>query len=134
MSVRRHVTRHFHARSHILREHLAMKDAAVLLATALDVVLQFGPDRRRPENERLRERLPAVNEADRAAVLATAHEVETRAYDLIPGRLERTRLSAEESRAAFEAAVTTLGEEFPVLSDDLLRRVLNQANYWHLRD
>src|SRR5882757_7628464 len=75
MSVRRHVTRHFHARSHILREYLAMKDAAVLLSTALDVVLQFGPDRRRPENERLRERLPAVNEADRAAVLATAHEV-----------------------------------------------------------
>jgi hypothetical protein len=105
-----------------------------VLNEALEVVLQFGPERARPAPERIRERLPHAPAAELDAALAQAHAVEDRAYALTAPGWPLGTLTDKEFRALSARALQALKVEFPSFTPDALSRALSQANYWHMRD
>jgi hypothetical protein len=93
--------------------------------SAMDVVLTWGPERLRPEIERLRERHPDADPMVAAAALEEGH---------------RALADAEALAPAIKGAgpATTSKEEIrhrhPWLTDELLDRAVQQGLYFHWRD
>ena len=103
-----------------------------LLSDALRVVMQFGPERKRPPRERLREQRPDVDPDELDFALHQAKRVENRAYELTEAAWPPHRtLSDGEYRNLNEQAKSALHKEFPELDDDLISHAVSQAHYFH---
>jgi hypothetical protein len=103
-----------------------------LLADALRVVMQFGPERRRPPRERLREQRPDADADEVDFALNQAKRVESRAYELAEAAWPPHRsLSDGEYRDLNEQAKDALHQEFPDLDTDLVSHAIGQAQNFH---
>jgi hypothetical protein len=107
------------------------KDKPIRLQ-ALDVVMAFGPERRRPEQERLQEAVPNASVQAVADALAEAHTVEHRAYEVTEACWNGgAMLPSGEFKRLTKEAERTLSREFPDLPQKTIARLINQAHYFH---
>ena len=91
---------------------------------AMDVVLQWGPERMVPEADRLRQKHPDLSEDEASHALAQAWKVMGEAEGLAPD-IKR----GVESRATFK-----LQQGRPWLTDEQAGRAINQGLYSHWRE
>lgn len=95
-----------------------------LLDQAMQVVMQWGPERLRPRQVRLRERLPDRTDDAIEALLATCDEIERRAYELA-GAVESGALARED-------ALATIAARYPELAPETVDHAFWQGtHYWH---
>lgn len=92
------------------------------LLVALDVTQEFGPERRRSREVRLREKLPTLGDREVVAALAWCDRLESRAFDLATEVLAGTRTQAALSQQ--------IGIEYPLLDAERLARTVSQAMYF----
>ena len=95
-----------------------------LLADALDVVLQWGPERAVPERDRLREKQPDVPDDELDMALHAAYSVLGQAEALAPG-MKQGRIHDGTER---------LKSAFPWIDDESASRAIQQGLYFHWRD
>ncbi len=101
-----------------------MSTADKIRSAAVDVVLTWGPERIRPEIDRLRDSFPDVDEATAKEVLADAWKV----------------LSEAEAGAGAAKSGNTRGlekalrKDRPWLTSDQVSRAVNQGMYYHWRE
>ena len=93
-----------------------------VLSDAMDVVLQWGPERMVPEDDRLRQKHPSLTDDEVRLALAEAWKVMTEAEALVPGIKRGTREGSN------------LRLERPWLSEEQAGRAINQGLYSHWRD
>jgi hypothetical protein len=94
---------------------------ATLLA-ALDVTQEFGPERQRSREARLRAKLPTLGDREVLSALAWCDRLEARAFDLATEVLSGRRTEASLG--------LQLGIEFPLLDEERLARTASQAMYF----
>lgn len=90
---------------------------------ALEVVLQWGPERSVPELERLRISEPDATDDELTEALGLAQRVLSRAEALAPRVKMGSVLGTQIPR-----------EEFPWITDDLAARAIQQGMFFHWRD
>jgi hypothetical protein len=99
-----------------------MNDA--VLNEAMDVVLQWGPERMVPETDRLRQKYPDLSEDEAGKALAQAWKVLGVAESL-----------ASDIKSGVETDATSkLQEGRPWLTDEQASRAINQGLYSHWRE
>lgn len=97
-----------------------------VLRAALDVILQWGPERMTPEAERVRALTKRpLSDDEVAEALMEAHRVLSYAEQLAPN-LKRGLVSKSGDRS--------LREKWRWLSQDQASRAINQGMYFHWRD
>ena len=99
-----------------------MSDA--VLTDAMDVVLQWGPDRMVPEADRLRRKHPKLTDDEVREALAQAWKVMGEAEAFAP----------DIKRGKETNATSKLQAGRPWLTDDQAGRAINQGLYSHWRD
>ena len=99
---------------------------------ALHVVMAFGPERGRPEQERLEEVAPGRSAAERADALQQARAIERRAYELVDPCWNAAGMlpQPEFKRLSREAKLALLAEH-PFLPEKTVSRLVSQAHYFH---
>jgi len=99
-----------------------MDAAPATLLVALDVTQEFGPERRRSREVRLRERMPTLSDREVVAALAWCDRLESRAFDLAAEVLAGGRTE--------EGLSQQIGIEYPLLDAERLARTVSQAIYF----
>jgi hypothetical protein len=95
-----------------------------VLTDAMDVVLQWGPDRMVPEADRLRRKHPNLSDDEAGQALAQAWKVMGEAEAFAPGI----------KRGSETNATSRLQAGRPWLTDDQASRAINQGLYSHWRE
>lgn len=95
-----------------------------LLDQAMQVTMQWGPERLRPRKERLLERQPELTDDAMTDLFARCDEIERLAYDLA---------GSVESRASTrEIALSTIAARYPELTPETIDHAFWQGtHYWH---
>lgn len=96
------------------------------LNTAMQVTMQFGPERGIPRVERLLERCPALTREQAHSLLAKCDDVEKEAYEHA-GRVRNADLTSHQA----EDKLATI---FPGLPRQTISRALGQGMYFWWRD
>lgn len=95
-----------------------------LLDEAMQVVMQWGPERLMPREVRLSERRPELTDDAIQSLLATCDRIERRAYELAG--------AVESGALAHADALATLAAQYPDLGPETVDRALWQGtHYWH---
>jgi hypothetical protein len=108
--------------------------AKPLVLRAVEIVVTFGPERRRPEDLRLREAVPGAAPDDVAEAIRQAHDIERRAYELTePCWGGGAMLPDPEFKRLTGEATARLADEFPFLPKRAVPHLVSQAHYFHSR-
>lgn len=101
-----------------------MSTADKIKSAAMEVVLTWGPERARPEIDRLRDSFPDVDDA-------TAKE----ALSLAAKALSEAEAGAGSAKAGNQRGLEkTLRRDRPWLTADQASRAVNQGMYYHWRE
>ncbi|MBP1990096.1 hypothetical protein [Paenibacillus eucommiae] len=90
----------------------------------LEIVQQFGPERKIPEETRIRSRFPAMSDAEIKKWLSVCEQIEKAAYRIVCETSEE---------ASFEHFSAKLLSAFPVLTEERVSRTINQAMYFAMK-
>jgi hypothetical protein len=94
--------------------------------------MAFGPERRRPEAERLLEAAPDATSDEIADAISLAHSIENRAYELTePCWGSGAILPDPQFKRLSREAAAHLADEFPFLPKKTITRLIGQAHYFH---
>lgn len=98
----------------------------VVMRAAMDVILQWGPERMKPEADRLRSLVKGqVSDDEVAEALREAQKVLSHAEQLAPN-LKQGLFAKSGDR--------TLREKWPWLTKEQASQAINQGMYFHWRD
>lgn len=93
-----------------------------LFDQAFEIWQEFGPQRRRPVEQRWRERLPALDRQDHGEVAERCRAVEAGAFDFATAMLNGELAEAD--------AVARLRASFPDLTEERVSRAWSQSCYF----
>jgi len=95
-----------------------------LLDQAMQVAMQWGPERLRPRKERLLERRPDLSDEAMEALFARCEEIERLAYELAG--------AVETGASTRENALSSIAARYPDLAPETVDHAFWQGlHYWH---
>ncbi|MBN9503197.1 MAG: hypothetical protein BGO01_19660 [Armatimonadetes bacterium 55-13] len=92
--------------------------------SAMETVLEWGPERMKTDDERLAVRCPGMSPKERAEAIRVCGQVTSRAYEY----------AAKAKSGGTHLVIKALRKEWPGLSSENASRAVSQAMYYHWRE
>lgn len=96
-----------------------------LLNLALAITQQFGPERGKPREERLKKASPGVNSSEAQLLFKKCDEIESTAFQLV--------IELRSEKITMEQYSEKLQQAYPELNEVRISKTINQAMYFSLK-